>query len=158
LHTVPAFVIHGRVCFEFDLMAARKATRTSVRSAPGFARWTITLFVFLAFAFQSYVTQTHIHFPHQAAVNIFAAIEKDAPLAKVNTPGKQNPDKYPPADDPDNCPICQEVMHSGQFVMPDFVAMVLPSQPVSIVPLILDLPAIIETVSHAWQGRAPPHR
>jgi hypothetical protein len=136
-------------------MAARRATRTKVNPAPGFARWAITLFVFLAFAFQSYVTQTHIHFAGESAVNIFAPIEKSTAHA-IKTPGKQNPDKYPPADDPANCPICQEVMHSGAYVMPDFVAMVLPSQPVSIVPLVITLPAVIETISHAWQGRAPP--
>jgi hypothetical protein len=130
-----------------------KVSRTRLRSAPSFARWTITLFVFFAFAFQSYVTQTHIHFPHEAAVNIFASADK-SPLVKV--PGKQNPDKYPPADDPANCPICQEVMHSGAFVMPDFVALLLPSQPISIVPLVIALPAAIKIVSHRWQGRAPP--
>lgn len=138
-------------------MTARKATRRRVNPAPGFARWTITLLVFLAFAFQSYVTQTHIHFPGERAVNIFAPVEKSGALAKLKLPSKHNPDKYPPGDDPANCPICQEVMHSGAFVMPDFVAMVLPSQPVSIVPLVIALPAIIETSSHAWQGRAPPH-
>lgn len=136
-------------------MAARTATRTNVSPAPGFARWAITLFVFLAFSFQSYVTQTHIHFAHEAAVNIFAPIEKSAPATKA-APGKHNPDKYPPADDPANCPICQEVMHTGAFVMPDFVALLLPSQPVSIVPAVITLPAIIKTISHGWQGRAPP--
>jgi hypothetical protein len=112
--------------------------------------------IFIAFAFQSYVTQTHIHFPHEAAVDIFAPIEKSAPLVTGALPGKQNPDKYPPADDPANCPICQEVMHAGAFVMPDFVALLLPSQPISIVPIVIALPAAIEAISHAWQGRAPP--
>jgi hypothetical protein len=135
-------------------MTARTAHQMSAKAAPSFARWTITLFVFLAFAFQSYVTQTHIHFAHESAVNIFAAAEK-AP-ASAQAPGKQNPDKYPPNDDPANCPICQEVMHSGAYVMPDFVALLLPSQPISIVPISIALPAIIETVTHTWQGRAPP--
>jgi hypothetical protein len=137
-------------------MAARRATQTKVNQAPGFARWAITLFVFFAVAFQGYVTQTHIHVPHEGKTGIFAAVEKTAPLAKLNTSGKQNPDKYPPGDDPANCPICQELMHSGAYVMPDFVAMVLPSQPVSIAPFVIAAPAVIATVSHAWQGRAPP--
>lgn len=132
-----------------------KVSRTRLRSAPGLARWTITLFVFFAFAFQSYVTQTHIHFPHEAAVNIFASADK-SPAAHAKLPGKNNPDKYPPGDDPANCPICQEVMHAGAFVMPDFVALLLPSQPISIVPVVIALPAAIKTVSHRWQGRAPP--
>jgi hypothetical protein len=136
-------------------MAMKKALRTSVRRAPGFARWTITLFVFLAFSFQSYVTQTHIHFQGEAAVNIFASSEKFSSAATA--PGKQNPDKYPPADDPANCPICQEVMHSGAFVMPDFIALLLPSQPISIIPIVIALPTSIQAVSHRWQGRAPPH-
>jgi hypothetical protein len=135
-------------------MTVMNSHRTHVRYAPGFARWAITLLVFLAFAFQSYVTQTHIHFAHETAVNIFAPVEKGAAATKA--PGKQNPDKYPPADDPANCPICQEVMHSGAFVMPDFVALLLPSQPVSIVPAVITLPAIIETISHGWQSRGPP--
>ena len=132
-----------------------KVSRIRLRPAPGFARWAITLFVFFAFAFQSYVTQTHIHFPHEAAVNIFADADKSPALAKA--PAKQNPDKYPPADDPANCPICQEVMHSGGFVMPNFVALLLPSEPVSIVPIVIALPAFIEAVTHGWQSRAPPH-
>jgi hypothetical protein len=136
-----------------DGMRARKVSRT--HPAPGFARWTITLFVFLAFAFQSYVTQTHIHFPHEAAVDIFASADQNRAL-NDQAPGKHNPDKYPPNDDPANCPICQEVMHTGAFVMPDFVALLLPSQPISIVPIVIALPAAIETVSHAWQSRAPP--
>jgi hypothetical protein len=137
-------------------MAATKARRTRVNPAPSLARWTITLCVFLAFAFQSYVTQTHIHFAGEAAVDIFAPVEKSPASAKIAPQGKQNPDKYPPKDDPANCPICQEVMHTGAFVMPDFVALLLPSQPISIVPIVIALPAAIEAVSHAWQGRAPP--
>lgn len=137
-------------------MAAGTFARAMRKPTPGFARWTITLLVFLAFAFQSYVTQTHIHFPHEAAVNIFASADKSPSHAKSDTSGKQSPDKYPPNDDPANCPICQEVAHAGQFVMPDYVAVLLPSQPVSIVPVVIVLPALVEAATHNWQGRAPP--
>jgi hypothetical protein len=137
-------------------MAATKARRTSANHAPSLARWTITLCVFLAFAFQSYVTQTHIHFAGEAAVDVFAPVEKSAPAAKIAPQGKQKPDKTPPKDDPANCPICQEILYAGHYVMPAFVAPLLPSQPISIVPIVIALPTVVKTVSHAWQGRAPP--
>jgi hypothetical protein len=136
-------------------MALKKALRTSVRRAPDRARFALTFFVFLAFAFQSYVAQTHIHFPHEAAANVFATADRDAAAVKTTTK-TGNPDKYPPNGDPANCPICQEILHSGQFVMPDFVALLLPSQSISVVPVTIALPVVGHALSHDWRGRAPP--
>lgn len=138
-------------------MAAGRATLASVNQAPSFARWAITLFVFLAFAFQSYLTQTHIHVPNEGKAGVFASVEKNAPLAKQKISGKQTPDKSPSNDDPANCPICQQMMHSGAYVAPDFVAVLLPSLPISILPYVIALPATSVAVSHVWRSRAPPH-
>jgi hypothetical protein len=65
-------------------------------------------------------------------------------------------DKYPINEDPSNCPLCQEMAHSGQFVQS---AAVLAHVPVWIsihfIPVGETLPSLL-TVSHSWQGRAPP--
>ena len=111
-------------------------------------RFLITFIAVLAFAFQSYVTQTHIH----------GAPETGFASAKIAGTGanKQNPDKFPANDDPANCPICQEILHTGQFVTPSAVSLLLPSLAVSIITIVVDIGVVAQTASHGWQSRAPP--
>ena len=47
-------------------------------------------------------------------------------------------------------------MHAGQFVTPQAVALLLPTESVSFVPISLAIPVFTETVSHSWKSRAPP--
>lgn len=110
-------------------------------------RLAISLFVMLAFGLQSYITQTHIHL----------APDSTASYAKLlSQSGKEKQDKFPANGDPANCPICQEILHSGQFVTPAAAVLLLPTVAVSIIKIVADIPATAQRPSHAWRSRAPP--
>ena len=107
----------------------------------------------LAFGFQSYVTQTHIHLAPNSFAS-FADLGAGTPAAEGTS--KQQPDKFPPGDDPANCPICQEILHSGQFVTPSAAALLLPTLAVSTIAIVVDITKAAQTASHNWRSRAPP--
>jgi len=113
----------------------------------GRARLAITLFALLAFTLQTYVTQTHIH---------AAAINTASTTFDKGATQKQQPDKFPQGNDPANCPICQEILHTGQFVTPSATALLLPTLTVSIVAIVVDIKTIAQAPSHSWKSRAPP--
>jgi len=105
----------------------------------------------LTFALQAQLTQAHIHF----APDFGGAISKsDGNSTAAKTPSKKN---LPANNDPANCPICQAALHGGQFLSPSAVALALPGEAITIVPLVVDIVTSRETLSHSWQGRAPPH-
>jgi hypothetical protein len=117
--------------------------------------------VLIAFLFQSFVTQTHIHFPgvtdRYDGINISLAKQDAAKAAPLKVSAhKPAPNKKSPADDSNNCPLCQASALSGQFVSPAAIVFVLPSQPQSIAPAVILLARTSAVVSHNWQGRAPP--
>lgn len=113
------------------------------------ARVIISLLVMLAFGLQSYITQTHIHLKPDT----FSSYSKLA-----QTSGKENPsDKFPANGDPANCPICQEIAHTGQFVTPSAAVLLLPTATVSIVALATEIVVVPLRASHTWRSRAPPH-
>jgi hypothetical protein len=127
-------------------MRCKLARSKVIRSPDSAIRLLITFVVMLAFGLQSYITQTHIHL----APDSFASI------AKLNASKQQQPDKFPANGDPANCPICQEIAHTGQFVTPSAAVVLLPSVAVSIIRIVADIPAIAQDASHAWRSRAPP--
>ncbi len=100
----------------------------------------------MAFVLQSYVTQTHIHL----APGSFAS------YSELGAAKKQQQDKFPAQDDPANCPICQEILHSGQFVTPSTAAALLPALAVSIIAIVAHIVVAPEATSHTWQSRGPP--
>jgi hypothetical protein len=113
---------------------------------------------------QTLVVQTHIHIPQAAgksqsisllALAATALTETRHAAGDVCTTGVHR-DRYPINEDPSNCPLCQEVAHSGQFVQSVAVLASLPVS-VSVSFIVFDqvLPSFC-TVSHIWQGRAPP--
>ena len=109
-------------------------------------RQLVVYIALMAFGLQSYITQTHIHL----------APDSFASFAKLGANKQQQPDKFPANGDPANCPICQEIAHTGQFVTPSAAALLLPSVAVSVISIVADIPAIAQNASHAWQSRAPP--
>jgi hypothetical protein len=116
----------------------------------GWRSW-VALFAMLAFALQVQLTQTHIHNP-----NALSAIDQLASkLVAKSGKSSGGPIKNAPLDD-SSCPICQAVGHSGQFVTPSAMALALPNFAVALVPLAIAVPAARDSVSHSWQGRAPP--
>jgi hypothetical protein len=110
-----------------------------------FGRIALVAFTLLVFAFQTYVTQTHIHL----APDAFGATTT---LHAQKLP----PDKFPARDDPANCPICQEILHAGQFITPQAAAVLLPSVVVSVIAIVIPIAATSGIASHAWQSRGPP--
>jgi hypothetical protein len=125
-------------------MAKDRSSRRRISARPGGWRFALTMLALVSFAFQTYLFQTHIHFTP----------ETEAQFAGVgHVPGH---DKYPPSQDPANCPICQEILHSGQFVSPAAQALLPPMVAVSTIALVDAALPFIVALSHDWRGRAPP--
>ncbi len=104
----------------------------------------------ILFAFQNYVTQTHIHLLWQGA-----------PGVQVQAMGAQAqqspaPSKKAPADDPANCPICQDVLLAGHFTAPAVIPVLPPALIVAALQPVQLATIAIATASHSWHGRAPP--
>jgi hypothetical protein len=114
-------------------------------------RLLVTVLALLAFTLQGYVTQTHIHMAGPAAGATFAGL-----LSSGDGKAAAQRDRYPASQDPANCPICQELLHSGSFITPSAVAILLPSLAVSILAIVIDTAIVPQPVSHSWRGRAPP--
>ena len=124
-------------------MTASRVRSSAPRSRS--ARLAITLFALFAFTLQTYVTQTHIH--GMARINSAAA-----PSAF----DKNAAHKQQPSTDPANCPICQEILHTGYYVTPSVAVLPLPAVAVSIAPTVIDIMTIVAAHSHSWKSRAPP--
>jgi hypothetical protein len=143
---------------------AREHVRTAIVRAPSMARVVMGLLALLAVALQSFVVQTHIHMVQgsgsiQTISIITAAKNIGAFSAPSSTPNAATlHDKYPINEDPSNCPLCQEIAHSGQFLQSAAALAALPAS-VSVHFIIFSeaLPSFF-AVSHSWQTRAPPPR
>jgi hypothetical protein len=111
----------------------------------GLSRWRAALvqLVLAAFVLQSFVIQTHIHFT-------------PAELAQLTGKSDSHHDHWPANDDPANCPICQELLHSGQFVTPAAQFLLPPTLAVSTIAVVDEALPFVFAPSHNWQGRAPP--
>jgi hypothetical protein len=123
----------------------RRASAITTTIAP--VRRLAMLAVLLAFVFQAYAVQTHLHGqPLQGAVHLHQA---------GGDPAKPLP--HDPLD-PATCKLCQELIHSGATITPagpqivllvDWVAAAFP-------------PARTTTTGlppqTGWQSRAPPRR
>jgi len=129
-------------------MAKTKALKR--HSAPTLTGWRRALVyaVLVAFALQTYIVQTHIHFA-PAALSQLAGGHEAVPQGSH--------DKYPANDDPANCPICQEILHSGQYLTPSAAALLLPTLAVSTIAMVDKALPHLSAPSHSWRGRAPPH-
>jgi hypothetical protein len=123
------------------------------------------LLAFLALTIQSLVVQTHLHIPQTGGrvqtvslMTLAAAALSDKPHAAGDMCTESTPlDRYPIKEDPSNCPLCQEIAHSGQFVASTSVLVALPfSVTVNFIVFDEALPSFL-AVSHIWQGRAPPN-
>jgi hypothetical protein len=137
-------------------MKAARA-RFRFRRTPDLARRALLLFALTAFALQGYVTQTHIHFAPGSFGAMLSDTGKIVPVAQsAEKDGTLPRDKWPANDDPANCPICQEMIHSGAFVTPTVAALALPTEVFSVIAIVIDVPQFTSAVSHSWRGRGPP--
>lgn len=111
-------------------------TPSIARRPANLARLAITLFALFAFTLQSFVTQVHVH---------------GTPVATT-----QSVKTSKGAPEPANCPICQEMLHAGQYVMPS-AANFLPLSLVSVaVSTTTGIAAVAQSPSHSWNSRGPP--
>ena len=110
-------------------------------------RLAVTLAMVLAFALQSFIVQVHIH---------GAAPSNSATMVHSGKTATQNKLPALPGDDQTNCPICQEILLAGHYVMPAAVAWapVIIWEPVAAITR--DIAAIAQAYSHDWKSRAPP--
>ena len=112
------------------------------------ARWTaILLAALLAFSWQSFVTQTHVHFGADAHM---AAVSGETSSAARHDTGKGSPDT------PANCPICEEIAHNGLYLLPILAVLEAP-EPAPVWQAVTALRArAVRKPSHVWRSRAPP--
>ena len=109
-------------------------------------RWhALLVALLLAFSWQSFVVQTHVH--------------EAAPAARAAGPAANGPyvvGGNHRREAPASCPICREAAHAGRF---------LPAAPVALaVPAAVDAWLSVElpptwarpSRSHAWRSRGPP--
>ena len=115
-------------------------------SRPTTARQWLAVFALLSFFLQSLAVQTHIH--------------QQPPLApaKAATQGTSAPGPVKSQDPMDQCRLCQELVHAGNFVAPS---------PIVALASLSFIPAIFAALAgstnrsataFAWQSRAPPGR
>jgi len=122
----------------------QRAKSKAKAQRPNLGRLAITLFALFAFTFQSFVAQVHFHATPWTA-------------SAILDPGNiSQPGKLPVNDDQSNCPICQAVLHAGQFIAPSAIAFGLPSFAIFIIANFNSAAPTTQATSHSWQSRAPP--
>jgi hypothetical protein len=105
----------------------------------------------VAFAAQSFVTQTHIHLPHAFEMPSAGTLADKPAALSVSAPRSNSA-----GDDALTCPFCQEIVTAGQYLSPSAAGAVPPMLAIAIVPIAAYARAERTISSHAWQGRAPP--
>jgi hypothetical protein len=100
----------------------------------------------LAFAVQSFAVQTHIHGQPVTALGHITHVSVPA------GPAPQDP------FDPANCPLCQEMLHAGVYVVPVAADFLVILNAVALAPEFTVLPHAATERQHSWQSRAPPRR
>jgi hypothetical protein len=111
-------------------------------------RWVaVLLAALLAFTWQSFVTQTHVHF----------GLERNSAAAGSSAAAPSRPIATQSSTDlPADCVFCQEVAHAGHYLLPAPIAFQAP-EPVAAWLLTIPLPVLTRNArSHAWRSRAPP--
>jgi hypothetical protein len=109
-------------------------------------RLLLVAFMALTLFFQGYVTQSHFHTQNELTnTNVLKA---------GGAPGHDN---NTPSDDPDNCPICQQLMHAGQFVAPTSLVYFSALLAISVIEIVTLAIPRFDAISHSWRGRGPPH-
>jgi len=135
---------------------ARQRSSAAIARRVPVSSWSIVILGLLAVIIQSFVVQTHIHIPQATGASQSVSVVTLAKVFVAGSSASAPRDKYPINEDPTNCPLCQEIAHSGQFVQS---AAVLAYVPVWIsiyfIPFREALPSRA-AAGHSWQGRAPP--
>ena len=107
----------------------------------------IVLSVLLAFSWQNFVTQTHVHHSHGPYPERVAG-DTATPRLSID---------QSPFDVSEDCQICQEIAQSGHYLPPTLIAFH-PFERALV--WLVATPAFATALrqsSHAWLSRAPPH-
>ncbi len=130
-------------CGRMTVAAAQFGDRTRA----GAWRFAVTWLLLIAFALQSYVTQTHFH-PAPASDQASAVRLVGPPLAR-NAPQSDQ--------EAIACPLCQAIAAAGAFLAPGLPT-ALP--PATLILLSSSLPAVAGLAATPagffWRSRAPP--
>jgi len=110
----------------------------------GFSFW-LALLV-LAFLWQSFVAQTHVHFERLASQN----------LANTQAPATNDPERSKPGDPVTHCPVCRAVAHAGVFLPSAPIALPAAAATIVVVAIAVLTSLILRLASHLWRSRAPP--
>ena len=108
---------------------------------PSAGRFVLLFAISLAFMWQSFVTQTHVHFDPGA---------HHAPAGHVSKAGR------PRHTSPETCPICRVIAESGHHLLPASVVIQVPDAIALWLLYTLPFALTLCLRSHAWQSRAPP--
>jgi hypothetical protein len=111
----------------------------------------------VAFTFQSFVTQTHIHVQEAPAISGMVEPTNSDGLKSValkQTPAPNH--KLPANDDPLKCPLCQAAGYAGHFVTSSAAAPLVLITAIFILPLARSILPLREAPAHNWQSRGPP--
>lgn len=118
---------------------------TSASRRRGIGWQAIVYLLLLAFAFQSYLTQTHIHGTAEAS-----------PQACVSKCIAHTPLSQSPFDKATNCPLCQAIVHAGAFFVPAVLTFFVPYLWIeSVFPATKPVPYRIKQARYGL-SRAPP--
>ncbi len=102
----------------------------------------IAALLLIAFGFQSYMAQTHIH-----------DMAAKTPAAMVQHSGHN---RAPAQNSPLDCSFCQMLTHAGSILMPDAALLVPAPQWIMMAATHYLLAGSGTTANHYWQSRAPP--
>ena len=122
-----------------SMSRARRATRLDARSLA------ILFAALIAFTWQSFLTQTHVHDP----VPISSGTTIAGAEARVSA-------TQAPSDLPANCPICREIAHAGLYVTPAPVVLSQPAMPAFWLAATEPRRLTLRHRSPDWRSRAPP--
>ena len=112
------------------------------------ARWFVLLAALMAFSWQSFATQTHLHiYPGTRSVATAAGVVVSSQL----TTGRS------PTDEPANCPICQEMAHAGHYLLPTPIAFVAPQTSAPWLVVTPTVALLLRQPPRPWNSRAPPY-
>ena len=129
-----------------------------------FSHILFSLAALLALFIQTLVVQPHIHVARAAntlSVVLVGAVDgksntASANIAKFAKSTALPHDKFPINEDPANCPLCQEIVHSGPLIQAVAVFEELPVSPYAVSRFSAEVLPPRIAPSYAWQGRAPP--
>ena len=111
----------------------------------GVLRRAVTLLALIAFGLQGYLVQTHIH---------------GLPLSVVVANGQHSPSassqKAPTGNSELKCPLCQDSIRAGNYLLPAAISALPPTLAVQAVLASAASLFASNAISHIWQSRGPP--